>query len=209
MDGSKEITTQAKPTAQTKPETSSSEVVSGQRKEQTGSSTASSAAAEEVDKRLFEIRLSIRYHSKRQKHFEVLEAGSNFLLLLLGSGAVATAATSAPLRSIGMMIAAITAMKIAFKPAYRAMRHERFVDSFTELETKLLSSKDDEEVDQVVVEILKLEAKEPPVLINLSVICYNEVAISEGQEDYVRYLGRWQEFMARWMDWRPYHAIKS
>ena len=214
MDGSKETTTQAKPTAQTKPETESrsspSQTVSGERSERQGSSTSlSAAAAKKIDSRLFEIWLSIRYHSKRQKHFEILEAGSNFLLLLLGSGAVATAAVPA-IPIIGMTIAAITAMKIAFGPAYRAARHERLIESFTELESKLLSSKNDEEVDQIIGEILKLEAKEPPVLINLSIICYNEVAISKGRET-ARSLSGWQGFMARWMDWRPYQdqAIKS
>ena len=82
------------------------------------------------------------------------------------------------------------------------------MESFTELESKLLFSKNDEEVDQVIGELLKLEAKEPPVLINLSIICYNEVAISKGRETAPS-LSRWQEFMARWMDWRPYQVIKS
>ena len=210
MNDSKEtINPQAESPAQTETETASGERSKGRERRSTSlSSTA--AKAEKVDSRLFEIWLSIRYHSKRQKHFEILEAGSNFLLLLLGSGAVATAATSGPQRSIGMAIAAITAMKIAFKPAYRAMRHERFVESFTELESKLLSIKNDEEVDQVIREILKLEAKEPPVLINLSRICHNEVAVSKGRETAPSLSG-WQGFMARWMDCGPYpdQAIKS
>ena len=217
MNDRPQKTIQAKSTPETQPETepeTEPEAKSSQRKysQRRGRSTTLSAAAEKVSDRLFQIRLSIRYHSKRQKHFDILEAGSNFLLLFLGSGALATTAIKFLPREasiIGMIIAAITAMKIAIGPAYRAARHARFVESFTELESKLLFSKNDEEVDQVIGKLLKLEAKEPPVLINLSIICHNEVAISEDQEEYVRSLSKWQGFMARWMDWRPYQAIKS
>ena len=211
MDASKETSTQAKPTAEIEPKAKPSETVSGKRSERRESSTSLSAAAKKIDSRLFEVWLSIRYHSKRQEHFEKIETWSSFFLLVLGSGAMATTAikflpTEASI--IGMLIAFITAMKIAFRFAYRAARHARFVESFTELESKLLFSKTDEEVDQVIGELLKLEAKEPPVLINLSIICHNEVAISKGRETAPS-LSRWQGFMARWMDWRPYQEIKS
>ena len=214
MNDRPQKTTQAKSTSETEPEADSPKrkTVSRKHSERRGGSTALSAASsQKISDRIFEVRLSIRYHSKRQKHFEIIEAGSNFLLLFLGSGALATTAIKFLPREasiIGMLIAAITAMKIAFGPAYRAARHARFVESFAELEKKLLSIKNDEEIDQVIGELLDLEAKEPPALINLSVICYNEVAISEDQEGYVRPLSRWQGFMARWMDWRPYQGLQ-
>ena len=215
MEGSVDDSKEASPqgAASTSPKAHPSQTASGKHTKRRESETAlSAAAAEEVEKRLFQTRLSIRYHSKRQNHFETIETFSSFFLLVLGSGAMATTAIKfLPIFAsiIGMLIALITALKIAFRFAYSAARHARFVESFAELENKLLSSKNDEEVDQVIGEILKLEAKEPPVLINLSVICYNETAISGGQEGYIRPLSRWQEFMARWMDWRPYQEIRS
>ena len=48
--------------------------------------------------------------------------GTNFFLLLLGSGALATTVIKYPEEAliVGILIAAITAMKIAFGFAYRA-----------------------------------------------------------------------------------------
>ena len=213
VDDSKETSPQAKPAGcSPEPKVNPSQTASGKLSERLESETALSAAAEEeVEKRLFQTRLSIRYHSKRQNHFETIETFSSFFLLVLGSGAMATTAIKfLPIFAsiIGMLIALITAIKIAFRFAYSAARHARFVESFTELESKFLSSKNDEEVDQVIGELLKLEAKEPPVLINLSVICYNETAVSGGQEGSVRQLSRWQELIANWSDYRPYQGIK-
>ena len=167
----------------------------------------------EVDRHtlLFGIRMSIRYHAKRQGHFRIIGQSLNFLLLVLGSGAVAVAISEISeyvyLKiGIGIGIAAISSIKIAFDPSNKAAVHRQFLKDYSQIEEELALAADEKTARKCYRKRLQLESREPATLINLSFICYNEVAISMNPENvvHVRELGFCQRWLARWWDIQPY-----
>ena len=149
--------------------------------------------------------MSIRYHSKRQGFFEGADQLSNFLLLVLSSGAIAAALKGWPETIsiiIGIGIAAATSIRIAFRVSSRAALHSHFVTEYTNLERLMLVE------DELMVgwdSRLEIEAEEPPTLINLSKVCHNEEIASQGLDpSYILKVSWFQRLMAPVFDFKPY-----
>ena len=163
---------------------------------------------------LFGVQMSIRYHSKRQGFFEGADQVSNFLLLVFSSAAVAAALkdwSDFLSVGIGIGIALITSMRIAFRVASKAARYSHFVTEYTNLEREILHMEDDQyEVDSGRDARLNIESKEPPTLINLSKVCHNEVIASQGLDpSYILPLSKPQRFLAPIWDLNPYKHGES
>ena len=161
---------------------------------------------------LFEIRLSVRYHVKRQRFYESWERWSNFGLLVLGSATVGTAFHKIQGLEVvvGLLVTLLSALKITGKFAVKTALHSQFVKDFTELEKQLVANRDEETVQRVHKSRLTLEATEPAVMINLSIICYNEEVWAQGyNKKNLKPLNKVQRFLASWKDWRPYQQMSS
>ena len=159
---------------------------------------------------LFGIRLSIRYHAKRQGHFETIHRTLNFVLLIMGSAAVGFAFGERWWAGIGvgLTVAVISAIKTAVNPAGRAAEHRQLLKDYSHLEMKLRLNDDDHVIEECYRARLRLESIEPATLINLSFVCYNEVAVSMGGKavSHIRQLTKTQRFLARWWDFPPYET---
>ena len=162
---------------------------------------------------LFSVQMSIRYHSKRQGFFEGADQVSNFLLLMFSSAAVAAALkdwSDFLSVGIGIGIALITSMRIAFRVASKAARHSHFVTEYTNLERELRYMDDEDEIASVWDSRLNVESEEPPTLINLSKVCHNEVIASQDLDpSYILPLSKPQRFLAPIWDLNPYKHGES
>ncbi len=165
---------------------------------------------------LFGVRRSIRYHSRRQAFFEGVDRCTDFILLLLGSGAVALALQDHKTFTLaaGFGVAGISGLKLVFSFGVKASRHAQFVKDFTRLEKQLHPGASDETVAAVAKERLDIEAAEPPVRRVLDVICHNELLVAMGydaktlQQEWVR-LTWFQRLTANLFNWGEHRLVKA
>ena len=134
---------------------------------------------------LFSVRRSIRYHSKRQGFYEGLDRLTNFMLLLLGSGIVATVVEGheAWTLAVGFAVAGIAGLKLVYALGDNAARHARFVLEFSYLEHRLVEDDSDETVAAVNRDRLIIESSEPPVMRVLDTICHNDLLVAMDLDD--------------------------
>ncbi len=135
---------------------------------------------------LFDVRRSIRYHSKRQAFYERVDRLSDFFLLILGSGTVALVLQDCQewATAAGFLVAVFSSMRLVYSYGVMAGRHARFVRDFTQLEKRLCADDSDATVAAVTQERLELEATEPPVMRALDTICHNELLVAMGLDSH-------------------------
>ena len=166
----------------------------------------------EHHKLLFHVRRSIRYHSRRQQHYDRWHQFVLFLAVLFGSTSVVALATEVgqefPLwvRLLpSVLVSACAGLDLVVGSAQKARLHTDFIRQFTSLEQQLVArdGQTEDVMEQVQSTILEIEAGEPPVLKVLDTICQNELQRAMGypacQEIKV---SRWQRFFAQFFDFR-------
>lgn len=162
---------------------------------------------------LFGVRRSIRYHSRRQAFYESLDQWTTFILLLLGTGMIATALNDlyAWMFLVGFLVSAIAGLKLAFACGTKAGLHAQLVKDFTLLEKRLRADSSEETVAAITQERLDLEAAEPPVMHVLNVICHNELLRAMGITDNSeRVPVTWlQRLTANFFDYGEHRLAKS
>ena len=167
-------------------------------------------------KLLFGVRRSIRYHSKRQAFFEGLDRWSDFFLLLLGSGAAASAFQNSRNWTLaaGFAVAVISGLKLVFAFGAKAGRHAQFVKDFTRIEKRLYGDESAETVAAAARERLDIEAAEPPVMHVLNDLCHNELLQAMGYDaktlrsNWVR-VGWHKRLTAHFFNWGAPRLVKA
>jgi len=85
----------------------------------------------------------------------------------------------------------------------RKQRHKELAESFSTLQAKIEDTGQRytiEQLDQWHAELRRIDAKEPPALGTLVVLCQNEIATAEGQPESVVPVGRYKQLFANWRD---------
>lgn len=134
---------------------------------------------------LFGVRRSVRYHSRRQAFYERVDRWTNFLLLLLGSGAASLALRDlqAWILAAGFGVTIISSLKLVYAFGTKAGQHAQFVKDFLQLEKRLVADDSDKMVAAVKQDRLQLESAEPPVMRVLDALCHNELLVAIGHSD--------------------------
>ena len=164
---------------------------------------------------LFDVRRSIRYHSRRQAFFESLGRWSDFFLLLLGLGLAASVFRNNNWTSAaGFAVIVISGLKLVFVFGVKASRHAQFVKDFTRLEKRLFPGISDDEIAAVHRERLDIEVTEPPVMRVLDVICHNELLAAMGYEGETLQRERvpltwFQRLTANFFNWSEHRLVKA
>ena len=134
--------------------------------------------------------LSLIYHRKRERFFELLDKGSKITSLALGSAALAKVASQGTIEAFTALMTFLSASSLVFSFAERARRHNDLCRPYSELLTEIEGS-DENKVEPEKVygwsgQLRSIEMKEPPTLSLLVVACQNELARAEGRDhDYV------------------------
>lgn len=165
--------------------------------------TIVAGAEEEINKKwedlFFEVRRSIRYHSKRAGFFDFLNKMITAISIVAGSAVIATAfgSNSSMLQAVfgsnssmlqvafGIIVASLSTISLAFGYSSREQLHNELKREFIMLERSMIKCDypDDNIYKKKHARMLSIEANEPAVVRALNAVCYNEQAEAQGSED--------------------------
>ncbi|MDP8176370.1 hypothetical protein QJU83_02280 [Pasteurella skyensis] len=134
----------------------------------------------------FSLERSMRYHSKRRAFFNFWERFTNFISIVLSSGAIYAFSQNHPKFAItsSLVLTIFSALTLVIGFSEKAREHLEFELSFANLKKRLLlSDKSQKLIDEIRAEINMLDAKESEPLTVLEQICYNEQVIADGLSD--------------------------
>ena len=141
---------------------------------------------------LFDVRRSVRYHVRRQRHYEFLHRIVLFASLILSSFTVAAIAeaigTSWPiwLKLLpAAMVSVLAGIDLVVGSTEKSWRHSNLARQFIKLERRLDSSSPnltEKLIRDVRDKRLKIESTEPPALRVLDTLCRNELMRAMGYE---------------------------
>ena len=138
---------------------------------------------------LFDVRRSVRYHTRRQKYYRNCHRIVLFSSLIFGSVTVAALAEAIgvwPLwvkASPAAFVSVIAGLDLVFGWTEQSWLHSDLARQFIKLERRMISGSanlDEDLIRDVTIKRLKIEAAEPPVLRVLDTLCYNEMKRAMG-----------------------------
>ena len=147
-------------------------------------------------------KLGVLYHRKRERFFDLCDKVTKSLTVVLGASLLASyVKDAAPV--VGAVVSSIGLLALVFGYTDRKQRHKELAEAYCEL----LASADvigivctPAEVNQWHSEFHKINAKEPPSLGTLVVLCQNEIAIAEGKLESVVPVNAYKKLFANWRD---------
>ncbi len=157
---------------------------------------------------LFSVRLSVRYHERRQRFMANVLNFTLWWSLVMGS-----ASTAAILGAVSdlwkvlpvLLLTVLSAGCLAYGVRARAALHDDLRRRFIALEAELREKGESHETaQQGEIDRLRIELDEPPILRVLACICHNAESRSMGIPS-----GEWarispvQRFLSPFFDWRP------
>jgi len=164
--------------------------------------------ADELDnawyKLQFGVRRSVRYHQRRRKFFQTLDALIAAIFTLLGLALIygALSQSTAMVLTAAVLVTLAAILHAVFAPAYCTWQHADFARRFIRLECRLLAQPDEVLLHQITAERLMIELDEPPVLRVLDSLCHNEQLRTEGRNECHLHVGFWQRLFAQLFDLR-------
>ncbi len=168
-----------------------------------------------IDKLLFGIRRSIRYHNRRRAHYDRLHNLSMFLSALAGTAIIASilGKMGSPWALVlAALVTVFSILDLIVGTTKMARLHHDLVRRFISLEKKIVTSADqpDDGYAEYWSERLDIEADEPPPMNVLNMVCHNEMLRAMGYpiEDQVeiKWYLRW---FCNWFDWREHSILNK
>lgn len=161
---------------------------------------------------LFSIGRSVRYNVKRQRFFECWERTTNIIAILFGSGtlyAVMQQYQSAAI-VISVILTSLSALSLVIGFSHKARDHRDFAGRFLALKERLLFEPLTQTLcDEIKIAINRIDLEEPPVLIVLEQICYNEQLNMEGfPKERMTKITWYQRLLANYIDICPNKLIE-
>lgn len=155
---------------------------------------------------VFDIRTSIRYHHRRVRFFDQWNATTNAVVLFSGSSAVMTMLTGWLSQSIaivvfGGIVSIFSLIDLVVGTARMARIHETLYRQYIDLECEWTTVHDPTETDLSALESkkLRIEQGEPPPLITLVEMSWNDTARSMGSSYRVVGIRRRQKLLANFL----------
>ncbi|MDR2582066.1 MAG: hypothetical protein LBC75_01125 [Fibromonadaceae bacterium] len=167
-------------------------------------STAAAAAQEEVSEwgnLLFDVRRSIRYHSKRADYYRFWAKFATAISLICGSGVVATTISKDSNASIalGATTAIASIIILVFGYPEKERLHEDLKRKFSELEIRMTKceSQSEKNLKDFTAERLRIEEDEPEVISALNTVCHNELVTAQGSGKKGK-IPKWREIFCQY-----------
>ena len=154
---------------------------------------------------LFGVCRSIRYHSRRERFYEIWSSITIFVMIFGSSSAVAASLIDLG-ESFGWLHTAISVIVAAFGAAEvavgitarRANVHADLARRFIALEKRFAHGRDleDVEFEKLTRKRLEIESSEPPSLALLDTMCYLELLRAFGASKEDPHIPWWRRFLA-------------
>lgn len=162
---------------------------------------------------LFSIHRSIRYNTKRQRFFECWDRFSNFISVVFGSSSVyaITQQNEHIAIILAVLLSVISAAALVIGFGHKARDHMDFIRQYLSLEHSLLTSElAQAKINEIKHELNRISYSEPPVLVVLEQICYNEQLNAEGfPKEKQSKINVIQRLFANYIDICPHHLMKK
>lgn len=137
---------------------------------------------------LYRVQLSILYHQKRERFFEVCDKIGKAVAVIGGSAALSKIGAEA-IPWIAAAITVTSTLSLVFGFSERSKRHAELARNFRQLEAEIVAKgeRDFTEMDTADWSSKErlIETTEPPALGVLVTICQNELAIAQNQRDKI------------------------
>lgn len=139
---------------------------------------------------LYKAELSALYHQKRERFFELADKLGKASSLFGGSAALWKIGDENLVKNLAAFITASSALSLVFSFSERSKRHAELAQGFRAIISEILAKSEFEitpiDAGSWMSKVCTLEAKEPPSLSALTVMCQNELAISKGADNKIR-----------------------
>lgn len=151
---------------------------------------------------LYRAELSALYHQKRERFFELLDKLGKAIAIFGGSAALWKIGDPDLVAQIAALITMSSALSLVFSFSDRSKRHAELARSFREVAGDILGTSDfsirDAKASEWMGKVCSLEAKEPPALSALVVMCQNELAVARSAPTYPQPF--WVRCLAHFVD---------
>lgn len=147
------------------------------------------------DTAIMSAELSALYHQKRERFFELNDKLTKAASLFLGSAALLKLSDPRWIAWIAIFITFASSLSLVLSFSERSKRHAELARGYREIIAEIVSAGDFEISDlrasAWMGKIRFLDAKEPPALSALVIMCQNEIAVAHNSKIYK------QRFLAR------------
>lgn len=129
---------------------------------------------------LYRAELSALYHQKRERFFELWDKLGKAVSVFGGSAALWKTGNEDVVAVVALAITASSALSLVFSFSERSRRHAELARGFREIAGEIVGTSDfdlpEAKASEWLGKVCTLEAKEPPSLSALVVMCQNELA---------------------------------
>jgi len=153
---------------------------------------------------LHKLHVTHRYQRKRQRHFDLLDKFTKTATIVLGVTLLGAALKeSSPL--VGSLISGLGFLALVFGYTDRKQAHKELAESALHLAAKIEeiphAKVTEELVSQWEAEFNRHNAKEPPALKTLVILCDHEECVSKGEPDHVKLPVFFKRWTSDWISW--------
>jgi hypothetical protein len=154
----------------------------------------------------FEVKKSIRYHTRRRCFFERVGVLTNFLTVITGSGTGVSSfiGTRVFTAFLGFMTAGFSAIDLIVSYSTKARHYHDLAREFIALESEMNSvgrNPTEKDLIRAKNKRLEIESEEPPKLCILDISCHNQVAKSMGHNESIYSIPRLRGLLCHLHDW--------
>jgi hypothetical protein len=158
---------------------------------------------------LFDVRLSIRYHSKRAAFFGFCSRAVTAISMLSSSAVIALVISKSNTASImlGALIAVASTISLIFGWSAREHLHSELKIKFINLEKEIVKCEtiNEKKLKEMKAERLQIEAGEASLVKPLYAVCYNEESTALGTAERAK-ISWFHSLTCQW-NW-PWFKIK-
>lgn len=157
----------------------------------------------------FNIRRSIRYHTKRRRFFDKLHRIVVFLTVICGSSAfVALMSDNQKIATwVTLVITLVSLLDLAIDFSGKSVLHDNLQRKFSDLLNKTIVCDDsNQKLKELEVDRILIEKDEPTALKALNILCHNEQCIAQGHDKDLYDISFWRKLLRNFFSfdgWEP------
>lgn len=138
---------------------------------------------------LYRAELSALYHQKRERFFELADKLGKAASIFCGSTALWKISDENIVAAMAVVVTMTSALSLVFSFSERSKKHAELAQGFRAVIGEILAKSEfsvtNADASIWMSKICALEAKEPPALSALTVMCQNELAIARGANNKI------------------------